>query len=81
MNTERHLPNDRLCEVGIDFADLNVPSGIEIFYLLDDWIFCSGRKMAEIYGDPVALDGAHFLPADFQVKADFSEYSVIEGEG
>jgi len=43
-----------------------------------EWLYCSGRKMVEIYGDPVALDGVHFLPADFRVKPDFTEYSVIE---
>ena len=43
----------------------------------DDWIYCSGRKMVEIYGNPAALDGVHFLPADYAVKADFSEYKEI----
>jgi len=45
-----------------------------------EWLYCSGRKMVEIYGDPVALDGVHFLPAHFRVKPDFSQYSVVEYE-
>ena len=44
----------------------------------DEWLYCEGRKMVEIYGDPTALDGVHFIPTKFKVKIDFSEYSEIE---
>lgn len=43
-----------------------------------EWLYCSGKKRVEIYNDPVALDGVHFIPANFKVKIDFSEYSEIE---
>jgi len=71
---------------GGDQKVLNPDNGDNFELMIDivdeggEWLYCSGRKMVEIYGDPVALDGVHFLPADFRVKPDFSEYSVIEDE-
>ena len=43
----------------------------------DEWLYCDGRKRVEIYGDPVALDGSHYILAKFKVKVDFSEYSEV----
>jgi len=71
---------------GGDKKALNPDNGDTFESMIDmvdedgEWLYCSGRKMVEIYGDPVALDGVHFLPADFRVKPDFSEYSVVEYE-
>jgi len=71
---------------GEDEKFLNPDNGDTFELMIDmvdedgEWLYCSGRKMVEIYGDPVALDGVHFLPADFRVKPDFSEYSVVEYE-
>lgn len=44
----------------------------------DGWLYCSGKKMTEIYGDPVAADGAQFVPANMKVKTDFTECEEIK---
>ena len=71
---------------GGDQKVLNPDNGDTFELMIDmvdedgEWLYCSGRKMVEIYGDPVALDGVHFLPAHFRVKPDFSEYSEVAYE-
>lgn len=44
----------------------------------EGWIYCSGTQTIYLNNDPVALDGAHCLPAKIKVKMDFSEYCIVE---
>ena len=63
-------------KTGNDFEDFTFES---VDSVQDSWITCTGYKHVEIYGDPVALDGHHFLAVTIKVNTDLTEIEEIDG--